>query len=52
VFWNIANRLTKPADPVTVDPEQNAESMERLRRLLPSLTLFGHGPPRRGGLNA
>jgi glyoxylase-like metal-dependent hydrolase (beta-lactamase superfamily II) len=51
VFWNVANRLTKPADPVTVDPRQNRESMERLRSLSPSLTLFGHGPPRRGGLS-
>jgi hydroxyacylglutathione hydrolase len=50
VFWNIG-RLGPPADPVTVDPEQNEESMERLRRLKPSLTLFGHGPPRRGGLD-
>jgi glyoxylase-like metal-dependent hydrolase (beta-lactamase superfamily II) len=50
VFWNVANRLTKPADPVTVDPKRNAESMQRLRGLNPSLTLFGHGPPRRGGL--
>jgi hydroxyacylglutathione hydrolase len=52
VFWNVQNRLTKPADPVTVDPERNRESMERLKSLLPSLTLFGHGPPRRGGLAA
>src|SRR3954454_4555877 len=52
VFWNIRNRLTNPADPVTGDPEQNKQSMERLRQLKPSLTLFGHGPPRRGGLNA
>ena len=44
--------LTKPADPVTVDPKQNRESMERLKSLLPSLTLFGHGPPRRGGLSS
>jgi glyoxylase-like metal-dependent hydrolase (beta-lactamase superfamily II) len=51
VFWNIAGRLTKPADPVTVDPQRNRESMERLRRLSPSLTLFGHGPPRRGELS-
>jgi hydroxyacylglutathione hydrolase len=51
VFWNIAGRLTKPADPVTVDPKRNRESMERLKALLPSLTLFGHGPPRRGGLS-
>lgn len=50
VFWNILGRLTPPAGPVTVDPERNAESMERLRALKPSLTLFGHGPPRRGGL--
>jgi hydroxyacylglutathione hydrolase len=49
VFWNIL-RLGPPADPVTVDPKQNEESMERLRRLEPNLTLFGHGPPRRGGL--
>jgi glyoxylase-like metal-dependent hydrolase (beta-lactamase superfamily II) len=47
VFWNVANRLTKPADPVTVDPQQNKQSMARLRELKPSLTLFGHGPPRR-----
>lgn len=52
VFWNVRNHLSKPADPVTVDPKQNKESMERLRRLKPSLTLFGHGPPRRGGLDA
>jgi hydroxyacylglutathione hydrolase len=51
VFWNVGNRLTKPADPVTVDPRRNRESMERLKSLLPSLTLFGHGPPRRGGLS-
>jgi hydroxyacylglutathione hydrolase len=50
VFWNILGRLTPPADPVTVDPELNRRSMERLRGLEPSLTLFGHGPPRRGGL--
>jgi hydroxyacylglutathione hydrolase len=50
VFWNIAGRLTKPADPATVDTEQNARSMQRLRELNPSLTLFGHGPPRRGKL--
>jgi glyoxylase-like metal-dependent hydrolase (beta-lactamase superfamily II) len=50
VFWNIAGRLTKPADPVTVDPGENARSMQRLRELGPSLTLFGHGPPRRGKL--
>ena len=50
VFWNILGRLTKPADPVTVDPPQNRQSMERLKSLSPSLTLFGHGPPRRGGL--
>jgi hydroxyacylglutathione hydrolase len=52
VFWNILGRLTKPADPATVDPAQNQRSMERLRELRPSLTLFGHGPPRRGGLGA
>ena len=52
VFWNIQNHLTKPADPVTVDPEQNKQSMERLRQLNPSLTLFGHGPPKRDGLSA
>jgi hydroxyacylglutathione hydrolase len=51
VFWNVANRLTRPADPVTVDPQRNKESMERLRALSPSLALFGHGPPRRGGLS-
>jgi hydroxyacylglutathione hydrolase len=50
VFWNIAGRLTKPADPVTVDPAQNKRSMDRLRELNPGLTLFGHGPPRRGKL--
>jgi hydroxyacylglutathione hydrolase len=51
VFWNVLGRLSKPADPVTVDPRQNEESMRRLRELDPRLTLFGHGPPRRGGLN-
>src|SRR3954454_10732752 len=50
VFWNIF-KLGPPADPVTVDPDENKESMERLRQLKPSLTLFGHGPPRRGGLD-
>ena len=52
VYWNILGRLTKPADAVTVDPQRNRESMERLRSLRPSLTLFGHGPPRRGGLSS
>jgi glyoxylase-like metal-dependent hydrolase (beta-lactamase superfamily II) len=51
VFWNIF-KLGPPADFVTVDPQRNAESMERLRQLEPSLTLFGHGPPRRGGLRS
>jgi hydroxyacylglutathione hydrolase len=49
VFWNIG-KLGPPADWATVDPKQNEESMERLRQLEPKLTLFGHGPPRRGGL--
>src|SRR3954464_5728716 len=52
VFWNVANRLTRPADPVTFDPRRNKESMQRLRALSPGLTLFGHGPPRRGGLSS
>jgi hydroxyacylglutathione hydrolase len=51
VYWNVNNNLSKPADPVTFDPDQNKESMERLKSLSPSLTLFGHGPPRRGGLS-
>lgn len=51
VFWNIF-KLGPPADWATVDPEQNEESMERLRQLEPELTLFGHGPPRRGGLSS
>jgi glyoxylase-like metal-dependent hydrolase (beta-lactamase superfamily II) len=47
VFFNVPN-LRPPPNPLTADPERNAESMERLRGLRPSLVLFGHGPPRRG----
>ena len=49
VFWNLP-RPGPPADIVTNDPALNRRSMERLRQLSPALTLFGHGPPRRGGL--
>jgi hydroxyacylglutathione hydrolase len=47
VFFNVPN-LRPPPGPLTVDPERNRQSMERLRRLEPELVLFGHGPPRRG----
>jgi hydroxyacylglutathione hydrolase len=62
-FWREADRtlicgdvsfhlrkLAPPPDSLTVDPERNRESMQRLAALEPQLVLFGHGPPLRGGL--
>ena len=49
VFFNLPN-LRPPPNALTVDPQRNHRSMRRLAGLEPELVLFGHGPPRRGGL--
>ncbi|WP_207457698.1 MBL fold metallo-hydrolase [Herbiconiux sp. SYSU D00978] len=46
VFFHLG-RVTKPPDFLTLDPERNRRSMQRLRALRPDLVLFGHGAPAR-----
>ena len=46
VFFNLP-RLGPPPRFLTVDPDANRASMQRLAELCPALVLFGHGPPLR-----
>jgi hydroxyacylglutathione hydrolase len=46
VFFNLP-RLGPPPRFLTVDPDANRASMQRLAELRPALVLFGHGPPLR-----
>jgi hydroxyacylglutathione hydrolase len=46
VFFRLP-RVSPPWRFLTVDVEQNRESMRRLAALRPKLVLFGHGPPLR-----
>jgi len=46
VFFRLP-RVSAPWGIMTVDPDQNRESMRRLAALRPALVLFGHGRPLR-----